>query len=148
MPLAALFGAAAFPSYSVAAAHAYDHAPSGGYVATAAGLLLANGVGAVIGPLVAAALMEATSTAMLFVFIAAVQCGLAVFAIVRMRFRSAPAVAEKTEFDLAATAAVGAVIPPEPFDPADELVLVPDTAPPPPGTLGDMDEGERPPASP
>jgi hypothetical protein len=57
-------------------------------------------------------------------------------------------VAEKTEFDLAATAAVGAVIPPEPFDPADELVLVPDTAPPPPGTLGDMDEGERPPASP
>jgi MFS family permease len=148
MPLAALFGAAAFPSYSVAAAHAYDHAPSGGYVATAAGLLLANGVGAVIGPLIASALMEASTTAMLFVFIAAVQCALAVFAIVRMRFRPAPAVAEKTEFDLAATAAVGAVIPPEPLDPADELVLVPEAATPPPSTPGDMDEREAPPASP
>ena len=148
MPLAALFGAAAFPSYSVAAAHAYDHAPSGGYVATAAGLLLANGVGAVIGPLVASALMEATTTAMLFVFIAAVQIALALFAIARMRFRSAPTVAEKTDFDIAATAQVGTVKPPEPLDPADELVLVPDAPTPAPSAPGDMDEREMPPASP
>lgn len=128
MPLAALFGAMAFPTYSVAAAHAYDYAPKGGYVATAAGLLLANGVGAVVGPLVASVLMEGTSTATLFLFIAFVQCSLALFAIVRMRYRAPLAVAEKTDFDLAATAAVGTVIPPAPLDPADALVLVPDAA--------------------
>ncbi len=133
MPLAALFGATAFPTYSVAAAHAYDYAPKGGYVATAAGLLLANGAGAVVGPLLASSLMEATSTATLFLFIAVVQGALALFAIVRMRYRPPLAEAEKTDFDLAATAQVGTVIPPEPLDPADELVLVPDAAMP--GTL-------------
>ena len=144
IPLAVLFGAFAFPTYSVAAAHAYDHAPRTGYVATAAGLLLANGAGAVIGPLLAAALMESTSTAMLFLFIAVVQCALAVFALARIRTRPAPVEANKTDFDLAATSAVGAVISPEPLDPADDLVLVPDAAMP--GTLspGEPPEDEPP----
>ena len=50
IPLAVLFGVTTLPTYAIAAAHAYDHAPPGGFVATAAGLLLANGVGAIIGP--------------------------------------------------------------------------------------------------
>ena len=130
MPLAAAFGATAFPTYSVAAAHAYDYAPKGGYVATAAGLLLANGAGAVIGPLLASALMESTSTAMLFLFIAFTQAALALFTVARMRYRAPLAGAEKTDFDLAATAEVGTIISPEPLDPADDLVLVPDAAMP------------------
>ena len=85
IPLAVLFGVTTLPTYAVAAAHAYDHAPPGGYVATAAGLLLANGVGAIVGPLLAAGLMEATSTAMLFLFTAFAQSGLALFAIARMK---------------------------------------------------------------
>lgn len=130
IPLAVLFGVTTLPTYAVAAAHAYDHAPPGGYVATAAGLLLANGVGAIVGPILAAALMERTSTAMLFLFTAFAQSGLALFAIARMKSRAAPTVPEKTEFDLAATAPVGAVIPPEPLDPADGFVIVPDGARP------------------
>jgi len=125
IPLAVLFGVTTLPTYAIAAAHAYDHAPPGGYVATAAGLLLANGVGAIIGPILAAGLMEKTSTGMLFLFTALAQSGLALFAIARMKTRSAPADREKTGFDLAATAPVGVVIPP---DPADNAVT-PETAP-------------------
>jgi hypothetical protein len=122
----------------VSAAHAYDHAPPGGYVATAAGLLLANGFGAILGPLLAAGLMEATSTAMLFLFTAFAQSGLALFAIGRMKMRAAPVTPEKTEFDLAATAPVGAVIPPELLDPEDEHVAVPDD----PGRTNDRHEAD------
>lgn len=125
IPLAVAFGLVTFPTYSVAAAHAYDYAPSGGHVATAAGLLLANGFGAIIGPILAAALMEATSNPMLFLFTAVWQLGLAAFALARIRTRAGLPTAEKTDFDLAATAAVGTVISPEPLDPADDLVLVP-----------------------
>jgi hypothetical protein len=128
----------------VAAAHAYDHAPKTGYVATAAGLLLANGVGAVIGPLLAAGLMEATSTAMLFLFIAAVQTALALFALARIRARPAPVEADKTGFDLAATADVGGVVPARPLDPADALVLVPDAAMPGALTPAEPPPGEGP----
>ena len=121
IPLAVLFGVTTLPTYAIAAAHAYDHAPPGGYVATAAGLLLANGVGAIIGPhprggpdgehvdgnaLPLHRLRPKRPRA--------------------LRHRAdedqgAPAVREKTGFDLAATAPVGAVIPPE-LDPADDLV--------------------------
>ncbi|MCB1501173.1 MAG: MFS transporter [Bauldia sp.] len=130
IPLAVAFGLVTFPTYSVAAAHAYDFAPAGGHVATAAGLLLANGFGAIIGPILAAALMEATTTAMLFVFTAFAQCGLALFAIARMRTRATLPATEKVDFDLAATAPMGTVIPPEPLDPAHDLVLMPGGATP------------------
>ncbi len=116
IPLAVLFGVTTLPTYAIAAAHAYDHAPPGGYVATAAGLLLANGVGAIVGPILAAGLMENTSTAMLFLFTAFAQSGLAFFALARMKTRAAPAVQEKTGFDLAATTPAGVVIPPDPAD--------------------------------
>lgn len=149
IPLAVLFGVTTLPTYAVAAAHAYDHAPPGGFVATAAGLLLANGVGAIVGPLLAAGLMEATSTAMLFLFIALAQSGLALFAIARMKTRAAPAGGAKTDFDLAATAPVGAVIPPAPLDPTDDLVLVPSPPPSPRETEGEAgDDDPRRDASP
>jgi MFS family permease len=149
IPLAVLFGVTTLPTYAIAAAHAYDHAPPGGYVATAAGLMLANGVGASVGPLLAAGLMEATSTATLFLFTAFAQSGLALFAIARMKTRAAPAGGDKTGFDLAATAPVGAVISPEPLDPADDLVLVPEAASPPREVQGGVDDdGARGDASP
>src|SRR5690606_5780929 len=96
------------PTYSIAAAHAYDHAVPGAYVGTAAGILLANGLGSILGPLLGATLMENTSAAMLFVFTATAQLGLAVFVISRLRTRAAPTAPEKEDFDLAATSAVGA----------------------------------------
>src|SRR5690606_22727158 len=56
--LAVLFGAAIAPTYSVSAAHAYDHAPRDAMVETAAGLFIASAAGSVIGPLVASLMME------------------------------------------------------------------------------------------
>jgi MFS family permease len=113
MVLGVLFGAATLPTYAIAAAHAYDHAEPGNYVEIAAGVLLANGAGAIVGPLIASGLMEATSTAMLFLFTAAVQGGLALFVMSRLSRRAAPKAPEKTEFDFAATAPVGGIIAPE-----------------------------------
>ena len=48
-----LFGALALPCYSLAAAHAYDKTPNSELVPTAATILLANALGAVIGPILA-----------------------------------------------------------------------------------------------
>ena len=125
--LAFLFGAMTLPTYAVAAAHAYDHAAREDYVETAAGVLLATGIGSIAGPFVAAMLIEATEPAMLFVFTAAAQGGLALFVLARLWLREAPTAEEKTGFDLAATAPTGAVISPEMLDPADANVMVPDS---------------------
>src|SRR5690606_27967988 len=52
-----LFGVFALPGYSLAAAHAYDKTLASEVVSVAATILLANGLGSVIGPLAAAAFM-------------------------------------------------------------------------------------------
>jgi MFS family permease len=124
VPLAILFGMATLPTYSIAAAHAYDHAERDAYVETAAGILLANGAGSIVGPILAAALMEASGTAALFLFTAAAQGALALFVLNRLSRRSAPASEAKTDFDLSATAPVGPTIPPEFHDPGDRHVPV------------------------
>lgn len=120
-----LFGMTTLPTYSIAAAHTYDHAEPGNYVETAAGILLTNAVGSTLGPLLASMLMEWTSTAMLFLFTAVVQASLAIFALVRIASRAPLTTADKTDFDLAATAAVGGVMSPEPLDPDDPNVVTP-----------------------
>jgi MFS family permease len=123
--LAFLFGVATLPTYSIAAAHAYDHAEPGTFVETSAGILLANGAGAIVGPLLASFMMEKTGTSTLFLFTALVQALLALFIYSRLRARAAPATADKTGFDRAATAPVGAVIPPESFDIGDANAVLP-----------------------
>jgi MFS family permease len=128
---ALFFGMATLPTYSIAAAHAYDHAVAGTYVETAAGILLLNALGAIVGPLAASVLIEETNASLLFLFIAVVQIGLAAFAFTRLGKRQALASAEKTDFDLAATAAVGMVMSPEPLDPDDPNVVTPPSIPAP-----------------
>jgi MFS family permease len=127
---ALLFGMSTLPTYSIAAAHAYDHATPGTYVETAAGILLTNAAGAIVGPLLASTLMTHAGTSTLFLFTAIVQASLAAFAFTRLGKRAAPATADKTEFDLAATAPVGVVVPPEPLDPNDPNVATPPDAAP------------------
>jgi hypothetical protein len=119
---------ATLPTYSIAAAHAYDHAAPGTYVETAAGILLTNASGAIVGPLLAATLMEQAGTSTLFLFTALAQASLAAFAFTRLGRRAAPATADKTEFDLAATAPLGGVMSPEPLDPNDPNVATPPDA--------------------
>ncbi|GAB4070266.1 MFS transporter [Ancylobacter sonchi] len=68
--LALIYGALALPAYSLAAAHAYDRTSPSEAVETAAGLLLAYGVGSVLGPSVASVGMLHWGPGALFYFTA------------------------------------------------------------------------------
>jgi hypothetical protein len=72
--------------------------------------------------------MQQAGTSTLFLFTAVVQASLAAFAFTRLGKRAAPATADKTEFDLAATAPLGGVVSPEPLDPNDPNVATPPDA--------------------
>ncbi len=124
--LGALFGALALPGYSLAAAHGYDKTPAGNAVATAATILLANGLGSIAGPPVAAMLMASQGPRALFLFTAIVEGLLAAYVLYRVRVQAALAQPEKTGFDLGATSPIGAVVTPEVPDPEDPLVAVPE----------------------
>jgi MFS family permease len=116
LPLAAAFGALALPCYAIAAAHAYDLVPAQEYVETASALLLVNGAGAAIGPVLAAACLLWLPGGGLFLFTAAVHAALLGFVLWRLRARPPGAgEAGREPFDLAATApaAIGGVIAPE-----------------------------------
>jgi MFS family permease len=128
-----LFGALALPCYSLAAAHAYDKTPVRDTVPTAATILLANACGAVIGPLLASETMALAGPRALFLFTAGTQSLLAVYVFYRITVQAALTAPEKTGFDLAATAPVGAVVTGETLDPADPSVAVPETYTPPDG---------------
>ena len=125
-----LFGAFALPCYSLAAAHAYDKTLLSDMVTTAATILLANAVGAVIGPLLASLVMAELGPRSLFLFTAVVQAALAVYVFYRTKVQAALTAPEKTDFDLASTAPVGTVMTGETPDPTDPLVVVPEPYPP------------------
>ncbi len=120
-----LFGALALPCYSLAAAHAYDKTPASETVPTAATILLVNALGAVAGPLLASFVMAALEPRTLFLFTALAQASLAAYVAYRIAVQPSLTTAEKTDFDLAATAPVGAMVTGE-ADPSDPSVIVPD----------------------
>lgn len=121
-----LFGALALPGYSIAAAHGFDKTPASDVVTNSATILLANGLGSVIGPIAASAMMTQLGPTALFLFTAIVQIALGLYVLHRIRIVSALPPVERTEFDLAATAQVGAVTPHEGLDAQDPAVIVPD----------------------
>lgn len=98
LPCAALFGAFALPLYSVCAAHLNDYIEEDGYVEAASGMLLLYAIGAVIGPVTASGMVDLYGTFMLFVFTAIIHLGLVVFALGRIRHKSAPQAADKMAF--------------------------------------------------
>ena len=57
MALSAAWGAVAFPLYAISVAHTNDHARAGEYVMISSGLLLMYGIGAIVGPFIAPAVM-------------------------------------------------------------------------------------------
>jgi MFS family permease len=67
------YGIFAFPLYTVCVAHTNDFVAPDGYVQAASGLLLVYAVGAVLGPLVASALMSNSGYQMLFLYTASIQ---------------------------------------------------------------------------
>ncbi len=89
LPLVAVYGALAYALYSVAVAHANDHAGPGDFVKLSGGLLLLYGVGTIIGPLLGARAMDLFGPAGLFVVSSVAQAGIGIYAILRS-FKRAP----------------------------------------------------------
>ncbi len=82
-----LFGAASFPIYTIALAHANDLVPTKRAIAVSSGMLFVFSMGAAIGPLVASAVVEWAGYNALFMTIA-LACGLIVLVtMVRIQIR-------------------------------------------------------------
>ncbi len=93
---AALYGGLSFTIYSVSAAHTNDFSDPERRVETASALLVAYGIGASIGPLVASAVMGGVGPRGLFIYSAVINVLLALFGIYRMRRRATKAKEERT----------------------------------------------------
>lgn len=93
-----LFGVFSFPLYAISVAHTNDMATGVDFVAIAGGLLLINGAGSVVGPVIAGVAMEQVGPIGLFGFTAIVHSVMAVFTLHRMGQRAAPAQDQKTGF--------------------------------------------------
>ena len=93
-----LFGGMIYSMYPVIVAHANDHAAPGEFLKTSGGLLMLYGVGTMIGPIAAAALMSATSPSALFHVTAGAHLLMVLFTLWRMTQRASLSVAEKSDF--------------------------------------------------
>jgi MFS family permease len=90
--LAAIWGALAFPLYTIAVAYANDRAETHEYVTVSGGLLLLYGIGAILGPLIASVWITLRNPGELFIFSAFAHALLAIYVLSRWlrRARSAP----------------------------------------------------------
>jgi len=102
--LGGLWGAAAFPLYSISIAHSNDHARQDEYVMVSSGLLLMYGIGAVAGPLAASISMRYLGPAGLFLFTGFVHAVLCVYLLQRRLRRSPAEAGEQAAFADALTA--------------------------------------------
>jgi MFS family permease len=89
LTLTAAYGALAYTLYSIAVAHANDHAEPGNFVKVSGGLLLLYGFGTMIGPVVGAVLMDRISPDAVFLATAIAHILLAIYTLVRIRARAA-----------------------------------------------------------
>jgi len=96
--LAALWGAMSFPVYSISVAHANDRAEAGNFVMISAGLLLMYGIGAIIGPFIASAMMTLGNPGFLFIFTGIVHLLLAIYVTTRIMIRTQPSEDGHTPF--------------------------------------------------
>lgn len=85
--LAAVYGGFAYTIYPLSSAQVNDRADPDRLVQVAAGLLIAYGIGAIAGPIVASQIMGRVGPQGLFLFIAGVAFSLALFTLLRMVIR-------------------------------------------------------------
>ncbi|QCY09517.1 MFS transporter (plasmid) [Pseudomonas sp. MPC6] len=95
LAVAFLFGGLAFPMYSLCVAHTNDALDPRQMVAASSNLVLAFGIGATIGPSLAAFVMEAVGPDGFFWYLGVVHAVIGVFALYRMTRRSAVPLAEQ-----------------------------------------------------
>ncbi len=94
--LGGLWGAVAFPLYSISIAHSNDHAAPDEFVVMSSGLLLMYGIGAVVGPVLASVCMQLLGPAGLYLFTGMIHVLLLVYLFLR-RLRRSPAPPEEQQ---------------------------------------------------
>jgi MFS family permease len=95
----ALFGVLMLPLYGLSVAHANDRIPREAFVESSATLLLINSLASVLGPTIAAGLMDAYGARTLFLFTAAAHLAMTVFTVVRLRQKGAPGEEYREKFE-------------------------------------------------
>ena len=93
------FGVLVLPLYGLSVAHANDRIPREAFVESSATLLLINALASVLGPTLAAGVMDAFGTQTLFYFTAAVHLAMTGFTLVRLRQKAAPLVGHREKFE-------------------------------------------------
>jgi MFS family permease len=96
--LTGVFGFLTFPLYMLCVAHMNDSVEHDGFVEAASGLLLIWGAGAVIGPLIAAKVMELVGLGGLFYTTAALHAVLLVYTVYRLGQREARPLEDRGAF--------------------------------------------------
>ena len=96
--MTAAYGALAYTLYSLAVAHANDHAKPEDFVKVSGGLLLLYGFGTMIGPVLGAVLMGSLRPESLFLATACAHAGLAVYTVVRVSKRAPVPVEDRDAF--------------------------------------------------
>jgi MFS family permease len=122
LPLAVAFGMACFPIYALCVAHANDNTPDGSFVEVASGILMANGVGSVLGPLVAAPLMARLGPRWLFAAAGSFLLVAFLWTAVRLRVHTAARNYFRPFVPMIRTSAtqMEMLLPERPADPGDE----------------------------
>ena len=101
LPVAALFGGLMSTIYPVSVAHAHDRMPADNIVAVSGRLLLASGVGSVIGPIVGSILIQSHSIQGVLYMMAGAGLLLAIVAMGRV-YTTAPPEHQERTFDILA----------------------------------------------
>lgn len=96
--MTAAYGALAYTLYSIAVAHANDHADAADFVKVSGGLLLLYGFGTMIGPVLGAMLMERLRPDGIFLATALAHLAIAGYALVRIRARAPVPIGERETF--------------------------------------------------
>jgi MFS family permease len=107
----AVFGATIIPTYSIIIAHVNDAVAEEEFVAAAGGLLLVQGVGAVVGPLIAGLAMSASPRGLSYT-LAVAQILIAAWGAYRLTKRSAPPDKHKGHFLVEPAIPVGTALAP------------------------------------
>lgn len=116
LALAVLFGAATMPGYAISAAHAFDYAEVDRYVQVSAGLLLVNGLGAAISPILAGLVMQTLGAGGAFGTLGVIMLAFLCFVAIRIRRREALLESDKEDFAISVSAPIHTVVPPTPIE--------------------------------
>jgi MFS family permease len=105
----ALFGGTIVPTYSIVMAHVNDAVGKGEFVAASGGLLIVQGVGAAVGPVIGGLAMSALPQGLSYMLIAT-QMLIAVWGVYRLTRRPAPPETHKGPFLVEPAVPVGTTL--------------------------------------